>query len=450
VLTLDRMADGGIHDQIGGGFARYATDAAWHVPHFEKMLYDNAQLALLYTDAWLLTRNDRYREVAIRTLDYLLREMQHNDGGFFSSQDADSEGVEGKFFVWRWDELVELVGEPVAAALGATPEGNWEGSNVLWRPEPVGAVAIRYGMDPAELEASVAEARQALFDARGRRVRPGTDDKILISWNALAIRAFAVAGRAFGERAYVDAAVRAASFIWEHLRDERARLLRSWREGTAGGAGFADDHAALALALLTLYETTSDVAWFVRARALGDELLQRFRDEERGGFFLTADDGEQLVVRPKELYDNAVPSGNSLAAEALLRLAMFTGERGYEDTSLSALALVREAMAASPTGFGHALVVVDLLVGPRREIAIVGDPQAEATKALVDEVIVARLVPNGVLAVASPDEAGAIDVVPLLQDRRQVDGRATAYVCERFACLLPVVTPDELATQLAM
>jgi uncharacterized protein len=434
VVTLDRMADGGIHDQVGGGFHRYATDGAWHVPHFEKMLYDNAQLAQLYTRAWLVTRNDRYRDVATSTLEYLLREMQHTEGGFFSSQDADSEGVEGKFFAWTWDELVAVAGEPEARAFGARPEGTWEGTNVLWRPGPV----------DAELE----KALPALFEVRERRVRPGTDDKIITAWNALAIRAFAEAGRAFDEPSYIDAARGCAAFVWRHLRDDRGRLLRTWRNGAAGGPAFADDHALLAAAFLTLYETTSDLTWFDAARELSRALIELFSDTERGGFFQTGSDSRSLVVRPKDLYDNAVPSGNSAAADTLQRLALFTGDASVERAGVSAIRVVRDAVAGAPSAFGQALCALDLYLGPSREVAIVGDPDDPVTRALVTEVVRVRFLPNVVLAVARSDDADAPQKVALLADRAELGGRPTAYVCERFACSTPVNDPEALATQL--
>jgi uncharacterized protein len=446
--TLQRMAAGGIHDHVGGGFARYSTDAAWHVPHFEKMLYDNAQLAQLYTHAWLLTRDDRHRTVATRTLDYLLREMQHPEGGFYSSQDADSEGVEGKFFTWSWDELVEAVGQPVAEAFGATPSGNWEGTNVLWRPVSLDAVAQEHGMDAETLREQLQDATRVLFERREGRIRPDTDDKVLTAWNGLAIRAFAVAGRAFDQPRFVEAAERAAGFVWERLRDERGRLLRSWRDGRAEIPGFADDHAILCVALLTLYETTGDAAWFTRARALGDALIELFADTERGGFFQTGADAEALVVRPKELYDNAVPSGNSVAAEALQRLALFTGEVEYERAGVSALRLIRDAMMKAPTGFGHALSALDLYLGPTREVAIVGDPRHPSSRALADEVIRERFLPNVVLAVG-PSDGPSETPTALLRDRPQIQGEATAYVCERFTCRKPVTSREDLSAQLS-
>jgi hypothetical protein len=446
--TLDHMAAGGVHDQLGGGFHRYSTDERWHVPHFEKMLYDNAQLARLFTRAWQATDHERYRLVAGRTCDYLLRELRHPDGAFLSSQDADSEGVEGRFFVWTWDELTSAVGEPVATALGATPSGNWEGVNVLWMPHPITAVAAELEVDPDELEAMVDAARATLLEIRQRREHPGIDDKVLAGWNGLAISALAEAGRALHEPTYVEAAVRAADFVLVHLRDDGGRLQRSWRDGRVSGPAFSDDHALMAEACLTLYETTFEPRWFEQARVLADELLRRFHDEERGGFFQAGVDAEALVLRPKELYDNAVPSGNSVAADVLLRLTLLTGDTRYERAALSALELVREAMTRTPSGFGHALSALELSLSAAREVAVVGDPADPATRALVDEVTVKRFVPNHVLAVASVNDERSRHLVPLLRERVAIDGRPTAYVCERFTCRTPVTEPEALAAQL--
>ena len=432
--TLDRIASGGIHDQVGGGFARYSTDARWHVPHFEKMLYDNAQLAQLYTRAWKLTRIDRYRRVATETLEYLLREMRQDEGGFSSSQDADSEGVEGRFFVWSWDELVEPVGEDVARAFGATPEGNWDGANVLWLPE---------GREPEGVDLGLARSR--LLEVRERRVRPETDDKVLTAWNAMAIQALAEAGRAFAEPRFVDAAERCADFVWSELRRADGRLLRSWRRGTPGRPGFCDDHALLASAFLTLHATTGDGTWFERAADLGRAVIDLFVDDDRGGFFQAGSDDDPLVLRPKELYDNAVPSGNSAAADVLLRLSLLTGDAELGRSGVSGIRLVRDALPRAPTAFGHALCALDLYLGPSREIAVIGDPEAEATQALLDEVTRARYLPNAVIAVAAPGTVPA--GLTLLEDRPQIDGAPTAYVCERFACKVPVTRPDELRDQ---
>ncbi|MDP9330917.1 MAG: thioredoxin domain-containing protein [Actinomycetota bacterium] len=447
-VTLEKMAEGGIYDQLGGGFSRYSTDATWHVPHFEKMLYDNAQLARLYARAWHVTRNESFRRIASETLDYLLREMQHPEGGFWSSQDADSEGIEGKYFSWTWPELVGLVGETVATAFGAVPGGNWDGTNVLWRPLTVAAVAAESGRTPEELEAEIADARSLLFEERQNRIRPATDDKILTAWNALAIHALVEGGRAFDAPAYIEAAVRCAEFLLMHLRDERGRLLRSWRNGVASVPGFADDYALMAAACLALYETTFELRWFEQARGLADELLRLFRDEERGGFFQTGADATPLVIRPKELYDNAVPSGNSVAADVLQRLALLTGDDTYERAAVDALRLVRDQMRLAPTGFGTALCALDLYLGPSREVAVIGDPDDATTRTLATEVTTARYLPNVVLAVAAPDDEASRSAVALLADRVALEGRATAYVCERFACKLPVTTPEALSEQL--
>ena len=447
-ITLDRMADGGIFDHLGGGFARYSTDAAWLVPHFEKMLYDNAQLARLYTRASLVTGSASYRRVAVDTLRYLLREMQQPEGGLSSSQDADSEGVEGRFFTWSWTELTSHVGEHVAACLGASPGGNWEGTNVLWRPGSAATYAAEHGLDPASFEAEVEAARRSLFELREQRVRPGTDDKVVAAWNGLAIEALAEAGRAFDEPSFVEAAERSASFVLSQLRDADGRLRRSWRAGVVGPPAFADDHALLGSACLTLYETTGETRWFMEARSLADELLRLFHDEERGGFFQTGVDAEALVVRPKDLYDNAVPGGNSAAAELLLRLALFTGEARYERAAVASLQLVRGAMEQAPTGFGRALNALDLHLGPAFEVAVVGGRDDPRTRALVGTVIAERWLPNVVLALGAPGDADAREAVPLLRERSMVDDRPAAYVCEHLTCRLPVTDPHDLLEQL--
>ncbi|HYJ60212.1 MAG TPA: thioredoxin domain-containing protein [Actinomycetota bacterium] len=435
-LTLDRMASGGMYDQVTGGFARYSVDERWHVPHFEKMLYDNAQLASVYTHGWLLTRSPEHERIARETLAYLERELRHPGGAFHSSQDADSEGVEGRFATWSWDDLVATVGTDLAVALGAAPEGNWLGedgpTNVLRRPAP-------------GWTAELTPARERLAEIRRSRVPPDVDDKILSAWNGLAIRAFAEASAAFGDPDAVATATACAAFVWEHLRDADGRLRRSWRDGSLSQTGFADDHADVAAGLLALYEVTGDTVWFDRARDLCDALLADFHDEERGGFFQTAAGADDLVVRPKELYDNAVPSGNAAAADVLLRMGRYTGEAAYERAAVGALLLVRDAMMRAPTGFGHALAAVDLYVGPTREIAIVGAPADEGVRSLFDAVRRDRFVPNAVVAIGSGDGDGP---VPLLSDRPAVGGRATAYVCERFLCQMPVTDADALAAQL--
>jgi uncharacterized protein len=361
--------------------------------------------------------------------------MRHEAGGFFSSQDADSEGIEGKFFVWSWEELVRVVGEDAAVALGATTDGNWEGANVLWRP-------------PGSSEDDTLEdGRRALFRIREGRVRPATDDKVLTAWNAMAIQALAEASSAFDDPTLLEEAVRTADFVVTHLVGSDDRLLRSWRDGTAGGPGYADDHALLASALLALHARTGDLRWYREAARLAEELRRLFPDAERGGFFQTGADVDPLVVRPKDLYDNAVPSGNSAAADVLLRLSLVTGDAELERAGVSAIRLIRDVLGRAPTGFGHALCALDLSLGPSNEVAIVGPPGDPATRALIDEVVAARFLPNTVVAVGAPGDPEA-DEVPLLRDRPLVDGSPTAYVCRRFACKLPVTEPADLARSL--
>jgi uncharacterized protein YyaL (SSP411 family) len=443
------MLTGGIYDQLGGGFHRYSTDGHWLVPHFEKMLYDNAQLLRLLARTWLVTRSPRYQRVATETAGWLARELRHPDGGFFSSQDADSEGVEGRFFVWSADELAGLAGPAVAAWYGALPEGNWEGANILWTPRPPAAVAADAGISEDELAARITEGRAKLFEARERRVHPATDDKVLAAWNGLAISALAEAGRTFGEPGWVAMAVRAAEFVLGTMRDEDGGLHRAWRDGRLGASGgYLDDYANMAEACLTLYETTFELRWLREARALADSMLRLFVDPRGGGFFQTGSEAERLVVRPRDLFDNAVPAGNSVAAEVFGRLAHLVPGPDDERAAEGALRLVARIMAQHPTGFGHALGALDLYLGPVREIAVTGSPDDQATLAMVGRVWDGYL-PNRVLAVAAPGDSEAAELVPLLRERPQLDGRATAYVCEHFACKLPVNEPAELAAQLA-
>ncbi|HLW16409.1 MAG TPA: thioredoxin domain-containing protein, partial [Actinomycetota bacterium] len=373
-LTLDKMARGGIFDQVGGGFHRYAVDRIWLVPHFEKMLYDNAQLLRLYTRAWQVTQSDLYRNTAIATGEYLLREMQQPQGGFSSSQDADSEGVEGKYYVWPYEEIIAIAGDdlPIAIAVFAlSGNGNWEGVNVLWRPHPDEEVAAEIGVPVEQLRAAADRVRAHLLAERSKRIRPATDDKVLASWNGLAIAALAEAGRVLGREDFVEAAARAATFVVENLTDTDGRVLRSWREGKTSGPGFLDDYAMLGDGLLTLYETTFETRWWHEAKRLGREIMRLFADE-RGGFYDTGSDASQTVVRPKDLFDNAVPSGNSAAADLLLRLAALSGDRAFEAAATRFLELIAPALEQAPGGFGNALSALDRALGGSLEIAVVG------------------------------------------------------------------------------
>jgi uncharacterized protein YyaL (SSP411 family) len=445
--TLAQMARGGIFDHLGGGFHRYATDANWLVPHFEKMLYDNAQLARVYTHAWQVSGDPLFRRVAEETLDYVLREMTDPAGGFYSSQDADSEGVEGKFFVWTPDEVRQALGEEAELfiqAYGITPRGNFDGTTVLHLAVDAAALAAQSGAEVTEIEARLAAARRALFVRRQQRVRPALDDKVLVAWNGLALSALAEAARVFGRSDYRRAAEANAAFLLSSLRTPDGRLLRVWRAGQAKIPGYLEDYACLADGLLALYETTFDARWFVEAQRLADAMLVRFRDPS-GGFFDTSDDHERLVVRPKDLQDNATPSGGAMAAAVLLRLAAFTGERRYRERAEEALGQVQPMAAAYPTAFAHWLCALEAALARTQEIAIVGHRDAPDTLALLD-VVRRSYHPNRVVAAGDPREHPPI---PLLAGRESRDARATAYVCENFVCRSPITDPAELATLLA-
>ena len=444
--SLDAMADGGIHDQLGGGFHRYATDAAWLVPHFEQMLYDNAQLARVYAHGWALTGDARYREVAEGTLEYMIRELTTDDGAFAASQDADTDGIEGLTFTWTATEVRDLLGDEAplfATAYGVTEGGNWEHVTILSRVRSDAELAEQYGLDGTEVARRLARARAKLLERRASRPQPARDDKALAAWNGLAIAAFAEAGRLFDAPTYVAAASRAAEAITAGLLADDGTLGRSWKDGRSSGTGVLDDHTHLADGLLALYEATFDERWFVVARGLADRVLARFTDPD-GGFFDTADDHERLVARPKDAQDNAVPSGNAMAVTVLLRLAAWTGEGRYRDAAERAIRTVTGFAPRYPTSFGQWLGAIDFALGAPVEIAIVGDPADEATRALVAPVV-HGFRPNQVLAISAEPEASAI---PLLRGRVRIDGGPTAYVCRDFACRMPVTDVDALRDQL--
>jgi uncharacterized protein YyaL (SSP411 family) len=436
--TLDAMAAGGIYDQLGGGFARYSVDAGWLVPHFEKMLYDNALLAGAYLHGWQALGHERYRRVTEETLDWMLREMRGPEGGFYSALDADSEGEEGRFYVWTPEQIRAVLGEraePVLEHYGVSERGNFEGANILHLssdPPERFALAYREENAPPGLD----EARRALYDARAKRVWPGLDDKRLSAWNALAISALAEAGAALGREDYLDAARECADFVLGSLIDDDGHLLRTYKDGDARLNAYLEDHAFLLEALLSLYESTFESRWFERARALADEIVARFGDPERGGFFSTSADHEQLIARRKEIGDHPIPSGNSAAALGLLRLAALTGERGYERQAEGVFALFARTASQHPESFSHLLRALDFHLAPTKEVALVGDDLAELTATLRS-----AFRPHLVLA-GGPEGS---DEPPLLRDRPTVNGQAAAYVCENFACQAPVTIPEELA-----
>jgi uncharacterized protein len=427
--TLDAMMAGGIYDQLGGGFSRYSVDAAWLVPHFEKMLYDNALLARAYLHGWQALGHERYRRVCEETLEWALREMRGPEGGFYSALDADSEGEEGRFYAWTPEQIREVLGEEAEAAIdfyGVTEAGNFTGRSVLRRAG--GAAAP----EPAGLEA----ARRALFEARAERVRPGLDDKRLAAWNALMLAALAEAGAALGREDYLEAARRCADFVLAEMRDADGRLLRSYKDGEARLNGYLEDHAFLLEALLTLYESTFEPRWFEAAEALANTTIARFGDPQRGGFFSTSEDHEELIARRKEVGDHPIPSGNSSMALSLLRLEALTGERAYGEQAEGVLRLFAKAAPRQPDTFAHLLRALDFHLAPTKEVALVGDDLTELTA-----VVRSEYRPHLVLAGGPEDSKSP----PLLRDRPAQGNKPTAYVCESFTCRTPVTNPKHLA-----
>ena len=435
--TLTRMARGGIYDQLGGGFHRYAVDGQWLVPHFEKMLYDNGQLASLYLHAYQAFGDPEYRRICEETLDYILREMTDPGGGFYSAQDADSEGEEGKFFVWTADEVRGVLGPAEAATAmaywGVDRGPNFEGRNILY-------VAGEPDID------RVAAARAKLFAAREQRVHPGRDEKVLAGWNGLACRAFAEAGRALGRLDYTSAAVRNVELILGAMQRD-GWLLRSWARGAAKLKGYLEDYAMVAAALLDVYEATFERRWLDEARRLAEEILRLFWDDPAEGFFDTSKDHDPLVVRPRNLFDNAVPCGSSVAIDTLLRLSVFTGEERYETAAMRALRPMADLMARYPSGFGRFLSALDFHVGPVMEVALIAPETGDGVALLASEVF-KRYLPNRAIASVTAGDAVTARGIPLLEHRPLVGGKATAYVCRKFTCRQPTTSPEELAQQL--
>ena len=450
VHTLRRMAAGGMRDHLGGGFHRYSVDAHWLVPHFEKMLYDNALLARAYLDAFRVTGAEDLRAVAEDTLDYLRSDMLAPEGGFYAARDADSEGEEGVFYVWTLADIEEVLGADearlFARAYDVSASGNFEGRNILHLPHGLAAVAGAEGVSEAELSTRLAAHREALLRARDRRVPPFRDEKVLTSWSAMAVRAFAEAGAALERTDYVDVARAGAEFLWTSLRVE-GRLLHTYMadEGAAGGQakipGFLDDHAALGNALLSLHGATLDARWLEAARWLSDEILERFWDEEAGTVFDTPGDGEALLLRPRDPMDNATPSGPSLAAELLLRAGHVFDEERYLSAAERILQTESDALLRFGPAFGRMLSVLDRWLAEPEEVVVVGRHEDPATLALIGAAH-ARLHRN--LTVVGRDPEADVAGVPLLQDRALLDGRPAAYVCRRYACRPPVSEPRQV------
>lgn len=447
--TLDGMAHGGIYDLVGGGFHRYSTDNQWLVPHFEKMLYDNALLTRIYLLGYLVTGNARYRSVAEQTIAYVGREMTDPEGGFYSSQDADAGGHEGEFYVWSASEITQALSTlPHADAVldywGIAAGPNFEGNNVLWIPQDAETVARHYGLESGTLTLAVAEAGQILFRLRQERTRPQTDTKILAAWNGLMIQSLALAGQVLNQPAYLAMATRAADFIWTHMRLD-GRLHRSYKDGQARHEGCLEDYAFLAEGLIELYQRTFDSRWFTAARDLCDQIVTLFWDDDTG-FYDTAYDHEELIARPQELMDNVIPSGTSSAVAALLRMAILADRSDWRMKAEKVVARLASAFQRYPDAFAYLGCQFDFLRSRPLEIALVGNPESEDMQALL-RVLSSQYLPYVVTAL-TVGNGEAANLIPFLKNRGMIDGKATAYVCRNSACRLPATTPESLLEEI--
>ncbi len=442
--TLQKMAAGGMYDQLGGGFHRYSVDATWLVPHFEKMLYDNALLSRIYLDAWLLTGKPLYRRIAEETLDYVRREMTSPEGGFYSSQDADSEGHEGKFFLWTREEVVALLGpdngEIFCRYHGISAGGNFEGASILHVPREPEETSREFGIPVEDLYQIISAGKARLLDSRELRIKPARDEKVLTAWNGLMLRSFAEAASALDRDDYRDTAERNAEFLFSCMQKD-GRLLRSWKGGRARFDAYLEDYACIIDGLISLYEATFDYGWIRKAESSAAVLVDGFWDSSGGNFFFTGKDHEKLIHRPKDLYDNATPSGNSAAAYAFQRLAAHTGNQAWADKARSILTGMSEAMEKHPYGFSHYLCALDWFLSGTTEIAIAGDLSATATKEML-RIVSGTYNPDKVVA------CGLQEDVPLLRGRISPNSAPTAYVCRRSVCSAPILNPLELAKAL--
>ena len=442
--TLDRMADGGVYDHVGGGFHRYSTDSQWLVPHFEKMLYDNAQLARAYVEAWQVTGHVRYQRIARETLDYVLRDMQHPDGGFYSSEDADSEGEEGLFYTWTPDELVAVLGpdraDTFALAFGIAEQSNFEGRWIAHLPRPLATTADQLGKGLEDLEQELYQSRVQLLETRAKRIRPLRDEKILVGWNGLMIDGFALAGAAFDDESYRKAAIAAAEYLDRYLRDDEGRLLHCRRDHQASHPAYLEDHAALAYGLVSLYEATFDERWIDRAIAEADILLAEFFDSDRGGFFSTSARHEKLIARKRDLLDNAIPSGSSLATMALLRLGKLCGRGDYLTAAGETVEATAVVMQRAPQAASQMLVALDFLLGPTPEIVLVEDAGSE--KPLPQACGAHRqFLGNRVIAYRSldkPDAPHSENLEQLFLGKTVQDRQPLLFVCQNGTCQSPI------------
>lgn len=451
---LNAMARGGMYDVVGGGFSRYSTDNNWRVPHFEKMLYDNALLVRAYLHVWQVTKNPLYKRIVQETLDFVARELTHEQGGFYSSLDADSEGEEGKFYVWTQDEIKNILKDDYdffEAAYGVTAKGNWEDKTILQRVLDDSSLAARFKMDVQTVTAKLADSHSKLLSVRDLRIRPGTDDKVLTAWNGLMLAGLAESARVFAleenikinNSKYYKLATRNAEFLLSALRPH-GKLCRAWRDGKTTNEVFLEDYAALILGLLELYQTDFDNKWFASAKELTDEMIEKFSDDN-GGFFDTPNDSENLLIRPKDVQDNATPCGNSLACEALIKMAEYTGEGKYGELAEKSLSLITSFTLRYPLGFARWLSSVENVAGSMKQVAVIGEAGDENFEAM-RKIIRSEYHPNIVVACSSyPVKENS---PALLNDRIMIQNQATAYVCEGFVCKQPTNDVNILQEQL--
>ena len=445
--SLNKMARGGMYDVIGGGFHRYSVDENWLVPHFEKMLYDNALLIKSYAYAWQLTREPRYRRIAEQSLEFLKRELRDPEGGFYSSLDADSEGHEGTYYIWSVEEIQEVLDDEISSeifvyAYGLTAKGNFEGKNIPFQAAELSEVAEKFSLEEDEIVRFLHAAQSTLLRHRAKRERPGLDDKVLTSWNGLALSALCTAARIFSDENYLQAAQGLAFFLIKQMFVD-GKLMRSWRRGKANFTAYLEDHAALASGLLDLYQIDFNPRWYALAIEQANEIIDHFTDP-RGGFFDTRDDHENLITRPKSIQDTPIPSGNSLCMSLFLRLGALSGSSRFIDPAEAALRAMQENAAEHPSAFAQWLNAIDFALGPQLQLAIVG-PMDEAKFQDLAKVAQEQYLPRMVIAGGG---IGSGQIPELLNERSMQDNQPTAYLCQNFSCNLPTTSPEELAKQI--
>ncbi len=451
-VTLHRMANGGMYDHLGGGFARYSVDNYWLVPHFEKMLYDNALLARVYLQAYQATKRPLYRRVAEEILEYIMRDLTDRSGGFYSSEDADSEGVEGKFYVWTKAEVLEILGaeegEIFCEFYDITEDGNFEhGTSIINSPHNLENFAEKKSLALEDLNKLLASGKKKLFYVRQERVRPGLDDKVLTAWNGLMLTAFAEAANILGRDDYRAVAQRNADFILENMMQD-GRLLRTYKAGKSKLNGYVEDYAYTIEGLIATYEATFDLKYFNEARTLADKMIEQFWDEKEEGFFFTSSDHEELITRTKDYFDNAIPSGNSVAALALQKLSLLSGDMNYQNYALSILRITKQFMSRYPTAFGFMLCSLDFYLSEPKEIAIVGSSDSHEVRLFIEEIY-SRYIPNKIVAATESGDTTSAEAIKLLADKTALDDKPTVYVCRNYTCLAPAKTTQELSERLS-